>query len=741
MVEDSQDLAALTKDDIKGLPDEDLLAKRLRLHDLWKTTGGRVPGMTPEDFVNIHLLVVEEMERRGLPRRTLSDLDRATDRLRSGDLLDSIRGQFLAAGDIVLREAFVCSIGSFADGRIPNDLDIMFRRDDRDEFLEKSVVDTLFPDGQIPVAGGVETVWNDAGPRGDYVPLYDLILRKRKDLEVCHPEHMIHWGDSPKARAMKVSGSVKINQTVLLEEAPKGRRFLALVRDDQVRLTDSNGEAAQEPDLEEILLTIKNPSHVILDIFWDGKTARAIDILRWWSTELVKAPLSSRRLFLEKADLGLVQVWPSCLAIDPATFASQSSTFQGLPVLVRPWAGEFYFGDTPWTIFKAGSPDETQDFEAACPHCGASFWIGPIRHLIGTGDPVPCSACGQDLGGIFSNTFQMADNPLIELLRNQGREVVIKDGEVILDGQRNILLEILSGQTPKQPDPLICPKCGIKDGYIHEDHPDTGMDEMVGKCRACGHEGNPSEFKKFQAGDGDLTQEERVAKAQALTKPYLVDQPTGKTQAFVFQWHIRGIPDDWTDADIKRHAKDGTGSPLSIHGDLRFQRPSGQDLIGWTLFTPGNQKKRDKFLQHQEGENIQVTKKSVQPTAWLTVQGRAKAQEVGATSKADAYFWIRGSGRMTYGTQKPDFHEYFLRFDQPSLRALDGRWIVREIPRPGREAGPSRGGEGATIWQMSRPKEQGPYIDTHDPKEKKAGEIWQFEPVPGLDTPREDPVK
>ncbi len=240
--------------------------------------------------------------------------------------------------------------------------------------------------------------------------------------------------------------------------------------------------------------------------------------------------------------------------------------------------------------------------------------------------------------------------------------------------------------------------------------------------------------------EGELTQAEITARAQALTRPYMVKQPPRKTQPFTYQWHVRGIDPELPTGKIIPNARDGRGETMSIHGDIRFQRPAGNDLVGWTMFTPGNQRKRDKFTRNEgPRDRIQATKKAVQPRVWLRVQGRARAGEVGATAKMDGYFWIRGTGRMTYGTQKQDFHEYFLKFNQPELRRLDGRWISTLIPRPGAEKGESRGGREAFIWIITRPKDQRPYIDTHDIAEKRPGEQWQYTPVPGLDIPRKEP--
>ena len=49
---------------------------------------------------------------------------------------------------------------------------------------------------------------------------------------------------------------------------------------------------------------------------------------------------------------------------------------------------------------------------------------------------------------------------------------------------------------PYTPPKRQCPKCNGWNAVIREIHPDTGMDEIVGRCRNCGYDGEPREFAK-----------------------------------------------------------------------------------------------------------------------------------------------------------------------------------------------------------------------------------------------------
>ena len=207
-------------------------------------------------------------------------------------------------------------------------------------------------------------------------------------------------------------------------------------------------------------------------------------------------------------------------------------------------------------------------------------------------------------------------------------------------------------------------------------------------------------------------------------KDYLVKQPTGTTQPFVYQLHVRGIPPEMTIAQAQAliQGNGPAGESVNIHGDLRMQLPGKNDLVGLTLFTPGNPDQRDKVLDWKPGDITRGVLKDVHPVKpWLTANGRVEPGETGATENTAGLFIVKGTGRMTYGTQKPGFHEFFLKFSQPKLQRLNGRWIFTRVE---------------DRWLFSKPQDQVPYSD-RNPDERSAQAVLQYVPVPGLDIPRE----
>lgn len=291
-------------------------------------------------------------------------------------------------------------------------------------------------------------------------------------------------------------------------------------------------------------------------------------------------------------------------------------------------------------------------------------------------------------------------------------------------------------------DRKTCPLCGTTFETFkgtNKEYEKKAMISIVRALQSMGHEVMTSEGPVPLFNDDGSPNVERIRKiilgfsgSDDFADPsgFMVRNPEGKSFPFVYQWHVRGIPPDWSTEKIKAvlNRSQSTTEPLSIHGDIRFERPQG-NLIGWTLFTPGNFKQRDKISNNRTTDRVRSIPKNPHPKEWLRVQGRLKSGYPKGDPhelKADSYFLIRSTGRMTYGTCKDGFYEYFLKFNNPQLSKLSGRWIWTRIRRDA----------DGDVWNVSKPKEQRPYIDTHNEADKEPGEIWQYVPAPGLDIPR-----
>jgi DNA adenine methylase len=188
--------------------------------------------------------------------------------------------------------------------------------------------------------------------------------------------------------------------------------------------------------------------------------------------------------------------------------------------------------------------------------------------------------------------------------------------------------------------------------------------------------------------------------------------------------------------------RDRIVNQANAHTELRMEAPpEKENLIGWTLDTPGAVLQylrtgriepvlRNKFLQNRRPErgveNVLTQKKSPQPLAWLTLVGPDRAEFeaepglVGATERTAGLFRFVTGGpaknfRVVYGAQKSDYHELFLFYDDRVLQdRIGGRWGFQLIEAKRELAkAPEK-----QFWTANRPKDQQPYIFTHDYEEE-----------------------
>ena len=206
--------------------------------------------------------------------------------------------------------------------------------------------------------------------------------------------------------------------------------------------------------------------------------------------------------------------------------------------------------------------------------------------------------------------------------------------------------------------------------------------------------------------DSDKQKEDEPTRVESVIKEidrigdwYMVRE-TQKKHRYVAQHHIRGT---------------------SVHTDLRIEADG--HLIGWTLDTPGKVGAKSKFLNPvspSQGFDFQILsqRKLMQPKVWLKVKGKIPPGGIGATPNKPAEFIIMSRGTAKFGTQKTDFHEYFLEPDGNGEfdKKIEGRWITARIKRPKHF---KKAGEGLTMWATWKPNEQAQYIDTHDFEKEK----------------------
>lgn len=169
---------------------------------------------------------------------------------------------------------------------------------------------------------------------------------------------------------------------------------------------------------------------------------------------------------------------------------------------------------------------------------------------------------------------------------------------------------------------------------------------------------------------------------------------------FTYHHHWRGLTED--------EAKDAgeptlMGSDHSVHGDLRMAGSGA--LWGWTVFLGKTADNRavggDRLVKLPVGDNLQVQPKLAQPRGWLDV-GRGKPavsepEEVGATSKTWAKFFVYDSGSYRLGVVREHMAEVFL-----SGGKLKGRYVFAFAPLGGRR-----------VWIVGKPAGEKTYAEEH----------------------------
>lgn len=157
---------------------------------------------------------------------------------------------------------------------------------------------------------------------------------------------------------------------------------------------------------------------------------------------------------------------------------------------------------------------------------------------------------------------------------------------------------------------------------------------------------------------------------------YMEYPPSGCKRRFVMQHHWRGA---------------------SVHKDFRMEM--NNHLVGWTILdnpsgTPdvttmpeaeAQIKKLDwSFDFTKKNKGLRAETKARQPKEWIKVNGVVKPGEVGATKEESGVIDIIEHGIFWEGTQKPYFHEYFLKTDIGNFLPKDkwARVIFRGVQVP-----------------------------------------------------------
>lgn len=262
-------LALISARSLRKVSDQELLSLHHRVHQLWglyfeHTHDESAGNLTREDLFNIHELIKAEMERRKMHHNE-----------------DSIDHAIKSHQDLMVVPSFVSIVGSTVrDPEHANDLDVVIRS----EFDEKgnkfyiSWENIYLPLRNVldpEKTGKLHIILNPTGPHGDYIPVYDLVLRPAKQEDVVKVQ--FHGtgaqGSARKATAVAVSCSeeeIVISDPTSPTVSGNSSKLLLEQHDEGCKISTPVGIISYAPSISHLPEWVKGSDLLIADGFaWD----------------------------------------------------------------------------------------------------------------------------------------------------------------------------------------------------------------------------------------------------------------------------------------------------------------------------------------------------------------------------------------------------------------------------------------------------------------------------------------
>jgi len=181
-------LTEMRPDKLKDASDDEVRMAWLRLHQWYSAAKKRKESV--EDIVNAAVWVLDEFERRGFSYDEDSELVQEAKKLRDVKKAQSIESKLAQLPqEVVVVPNFVCVVGSAAAGKEkPDDIDVLFRAD-RDESGDNFLVQAQ--NVWLPIRkvldpqkkGLLHYIDGPTGPHSSYLPIFDLVLRRKQEIK------------------------------------------------------------------------------------------------------------------------------------------------------------------------------------------------------------------------------------------------------------------------------------------------------------------------------------------------------------------------------------------------------------------------------------------------------------------------------------------------------------------------------------------------------------------------------
>ncbi len=649
-------LSEIRPRNLRDMPEDELRLAWSRLHQWFANARRRRRPV--EGVVNAALWTIDEFKRRGLTFRE-TELTEAVSELRKARDEKSITAKLgELPRDLVVVRDFISVVGSTAKGKKnPCDLDLLVRAPwdgDKQEMTIGAenvwlpVRNALDPEK----TGGIHWIDNAQGAHGDHIPLYDLVMRRRPEIE-----------------------------TVIVKQAsptnPRGwtaRETIAHVAEKNAKFPQESAgyrEPAEDPAAVcgACRFFLRDPREE------RGRCAVVDGSVAWFGTSdlFISAEAEARATFAESARSTVKR-------------SDVLKSREVVPASGPEGAALMFVGSSPSRLDVA----RRESLVGPVGETFSELYLEPLgarRQEVAIANAVP--ALLTDGGNVREPTPDELDewrDHLSEQIEKFAPRIVVALGEVAAQA-------LGESADFKLPHPSAVRRFG-----------DTG--EVARKIRRV-RKALVDVAKQKPRGLEEGSEDTRGAAANRewFERWHELLPKSGKGK-FVYQHHWRGLGDD----ELKLSGSQLLDTDRSLHGDLRLEGPDG--LWGWAVLigsTADNKRAGgDKLIAMKPGDTgkLRLSPKLQQPKAWLDVGvGKptiVKPGGAGATTEKSAKLFAIDRGTYQLGVVRRSAAEIFL--DGPKLK---GRYILQL-------AKVDDDGEGRRFWLIDKPKDQEPIADQRE---------------------------
>ena len=574
--------------------------------------------------------------------------------------------------DMTILKDVICLVGSTVEKEEHNDVDFLVRLDPEYDYLRRAIlarIHKIFPDAHV--------FFEPLGPHGNYVPLYDLVLKKKEHEIVKMAESSISLMKpflpmKPRRRFYQVDEIVRYmfetGEKYAVEKKFNGFRGVIHRSGDRVKIFSDQGKDITSAfptivdeakkfskrnfivDVELVLYKNKKPqgraeiakyigavksgkkiddsgmvAHVFDCVYYDDKP---INDLKWYERKKILNSQFKDTSHIKKVHSILVTTPEEAERAIKGCDAMLGS--EG--AMVKRFEGIY----TPnkktdaWIKFRHEVPIKARVIEVhrvKGEEHGWNYTVGidlSERQLNVVNEKYVVDLDGKKvlrLGNTFNTSIRASVGDVLRILVEEIWRHV-KDGKFRYsihkpDVDANLGRNV-STSTVKELDDYVVAR-GLQ------------VVENIEQLSSASY---------FKRGILELKSDGEGREVEVRDFPKLIQRDfkknEGKWLPFVMQWHYRG-----------HRNKDGSVTMGSLHTDFRLR--ANNHLDGITILSPTSTDERVPDLLHK-GEDarrgrIRCVMKLPEPVPWLNVEGIAKVGTPGSTPRAPGVFVIVAKGK------------------------------------------------------------------------------------------------